>query len=76
MLSSTVTVKGQVVIPSSLRKKFRIGKGTRILFYEQDGEIRLLPLTPDSIDTNIGFLQTRGKLLRALRKEKKSEREL
>ena len=76
MLTSTVTVKGQVVIPSKLRRKYGIKKGTRVLFSDQDGEIRLLPLTPDSIDANIGFLQTRGKLLKALQKEKRLEREL
>ena len=76
MGTSTVTVKGQVVIPSTLRRKYGIKKGTKVLFFDQNGEIRLLPLTGDSIDANVGFLQTRGRLLKALHKEKKLEREL
>jgi AbrB family looped-hinge helix DNA binding protein len=76
MLSSTVTVKGQVVIPSRLRRKYRIQKGTKIIFLERDGEIRLMPLTPDSIDNKIGFLKTKGKLLKTLKKEKVAERDL
>jgi len=76
MLASIVTVKGQVVIPSSLRRKYGIQKGTRVIFWDRDGEIRLMPLTPDSIDSNIGFLKTKGKLLKALQKEKVAERDL
>ena len=36
----------------------------------------MLPLTEDTIDNNIGFLGTKGKLLRNLMAEKKVEREL
>lgn len=36
----------------------------------------MLPLTEETIDKNIGFLGTKGKLLKKLLEEKKSEREL
>ncbi len=76
MDASIVTTKGQVVIPSKMRRQFGIKNGTRIHFYEKDGEIRMIPLTHELIDTNIGFLGTKGKLLKALANEKKREREL
>ncbi len=76
MDTSIVTTKGQVVIPSKIRRKFGIRNGTRIHFYEKNGEIMMLPLTHELVDTNIGFLGTKGKLLKALAEEKKREREL
>ncbi|PYV43801.1 MAG: AbrB family transcriptional regulator [Acidobacteria bacterium] len=76
METSIVTVKGQVVIPARLRRKYGIKNGTRIHFYDKEGEIRMIPLTHDVIDNNIGFLRTKGKLMRALAEEKMREREM
>mgnify|MGYP001563272852 FL=1 len=76
METSVVTSKGQVVIPSKLRRKYGIKNGTRVHFYEVNGEIRIVPVTPELIDKNIGLLGTKGKLMRALQEEKKREREL
>ena len=73
---SVVTTKGQVVIPAKLRRKYGIKTGTKIQFAEQNGEIIMLPLTEETIDQNIGFLGTKGKLLKILLQEKKAEREL
>lgn len=73
---SVVTTKGQVVIPAKLRRKYGIKIGTKIQFADENGEIIMLPLTEDTIDKNIGFLGTKGKLLKKLLEEKKSEREL
>lgn len=76
METSIVTSKGQVVIPSKLRHKYGIRNGTRVHFYEVNGEIRIVPVTPELIDKNIGLLGTKGKLMRALLEDKKREREL
>jgi len=76
METSIVTSKGQVVIPSKLRRKYGIKNGTRIHFYEVNGEMRIVPVTPELIDKNIGILGTKGKLMRALLEDKKREREL
>ncbi|MEO8209776.1 MAG: AbrB/MazE/SpoVT family DNA-binding domain-containing protein [bacterium] len=75
METSIVTVKGQVVIPSKLRKKFGIRNGTKIHFYDEGKDIRMVAITPEMIDSNFGFLGTKGKLLKALMDEKKRERE-
>jgi AbrB family looped-hinge helix DNA binding protein len=74
MKTSTVTVKGQIVIPAWLRKKYGIQTGALMHFYYQEGEIRMIPLTHETIDLNVGFLKTQGKLQRALASEKKVER--
>ena len=71
-----VTSKGQLVIPSKLRKKFGIKPGTRVNFLEENDGIKIIPVTPEIIDANKGFLGTGGKLLKALMEEKKKEREL
>jgi len=76
MEQSIVTIKGQVVIPAKLRRKYGIKNGTLVHFYDKGGEIRMVPLTHELIDANIGFLGTKGRLRRALIKEKKREREL
>jgi AbrB family looped-hinge helix DNA binding protein len=71
-----VTTKGQLVIPSKLRRKFGIKPGTRVNFFEESDGIKIIPVTAEVITSNKGFLGTRGKLLKALMEEKKKEREL
>ena len=76
MDKSVVTVKGQVVIPSKLRRKFGIKKGTQVYFYERDGEIVIRPVTDEYLRSLAGITGTKGKLLKALLGEKAKEREL
>ena len=73
---SVVTVKGQVVIPSKLRRKFGIKKGTQVYLYEREGEIVIKPITDEYIQKMAGMAGTKGKLLKALMEEKAKEREL
>lgn len=76
MHHSIVTVKGQVVIPSRLRRKFGIKKGTRVCLYERDGEIVIRPLTDEYLRSLAGITGTKGRLLKALSEEKAKERNL
>ena len=76
MEKATVTMKGQVVIPSKIRHKLGIKKGTKVTFIEKDGEIILRPISDDFIKSMAGLAGTKGKLLRALKKEKERERDL
>lgn len=71
-----VTTKGQLVIPSKLRRRFGIKPGTRVNFFEEGDGIKIVPVTSETIEANIGFLKTEGKLLKALMEEKKRERQL
>ena len=76
MDKSVVTVKGQIVIPSKLRRKFGIKKGTQVFLYDRDGEIVIKPLTDQYLRSMAGSTGTKGKLLKALMEEKAREREL
>ena len=76
MDKAVVTVKGQVVIPSKLRRKLGIRKGTQVSLYERNGEIILMPITDEYIRSMAGMTGTKGKLLKALREEKAKERVL
>ena len=76
MDKAVVTVKGQVVIPSRLRRKFNIRKGTHVYLYERDNEIVMKPITDEYIQRMAGMTGTKGKLLKALKDEKTRERVL
>lgn len=76
MYKSIVSVKGQVVIPSHVRRKFRIKKGTQVYLYERNGEIVIRPVTDEYLRSSAGITGTDGKLLKALAQEKAKERAL
>ena len=75
MHAFAVTLKGQVVIPSDIRRRHHIEKGTKVCFLEKGPDIILRPVTGSAIDAMRGSLKTRGNALKALRQEKKIERE-
>ena len=76
-METTATVKGQIVIPSSVRRKLGIKQGTRIeIEVDEDHQrIILTPITREYIHSLRGKYKGRG-LLKALMAEKKREREL
>jgi AbrB family looped-hinge helix DNA binding protein len=77
METGFVTSKGELVIPSKLRRKFGIKAGTKVIFFEDEDGIKIIPFTTETIKANIGFLGNNGpNLLTALMEEKKKEREL
>ena len=45
----TSTVKGQIVIPADMRRKYGIEKGTRFKVYEQKNKIILEPFKRDTV---------------------------
>ena len=47
METGTVTIKGQVVIPSKIRRRLGIKKGTKVCFIEREEGVVLRPLTKD-----------------------------
>ena len=44
-MDTYATVKGQIVIPAALRRKYGIKAGTRIIVSDNDEEIVLRPVT-------------------------------
>ena len=76
METTVVTVKGQIVIPSRIRRRYGIKEGTRVCLIERNGEIILKPITREYFYKMAGFLGKEKKLLKALQREKEREREL
>ena len=76
-METYATVKGQVVIPVSVRRKLAIKEGTRIQVEvnEETRQIILTPITREYIHSLRGKYKGKG-LLKALMEEKKREREL
>lgn len=59
--TSVVTIKGQVVIPSRIRRKFGIKNGTKIYFYDEGDKIKMIPITEELIKANFGILNNESK---------------
>ena len=76
-METTATSKGQIVIPSSVRRKFGIKEGTRIQINVSDDEkeIILTPITREYVHSLKGKFKGKG-LLKALMADKKKESEL
>lgn len=74
---TTSTVKGQIVIPSSVRRKFGIKEGTRIQIDadEKTHHIILTPITREYIFSLRGKYKGKG-LLKTLMDERQKERNL
>jgi len=76
-METYATVKGQIVIPSSVRRKFGIRESTRIQIDvdEAKKQIILTPITREFVHSLRGKYKGKG-LLKSLVAEKKREREL
>ena len=70
---STVTTKGQLVIPSKLRRKYAIRKGTRVAFVEEENRLILQPITPEFIRSLRGCLGKDSSALAILLEERKNK---
>jgi AbrB family looped-hinge helix DNA binding protein len=73
---STVTTKGQLVIPSRLRRKYGIRKGTRVAMIEEETRIILQPLTREYIRSLRGSLKGEPSMLEFLKESRRQDREL
>jgi AbrB family looped-hinge helix DNA binding protein len=67
------TVKGQILIPAPLRRKYQIGKGTPLRVYDGKNRIILEPVVRDPVEEGRGMLKTKGRILRSLLKDRKRE---
>ena len=73
---STVTTKGQLVIPAKLRRKYAIREGTQVAFVEEENRLVLQPLTPEFIRGLRGSLKGEPSALKHLLEDRKRERDL
>lgn len=72
--TSTVTSKGQIVIPAALRKKLGLKPGTRVRFSQNGNDIVIHPQTPEYFDSFVGIWGTDDKELKLLLAERKKDR--
>lgn len=73
VMKTHVSTKGQVVIPSVLRKKYGIKEGTPLLVTDTGDAIELRPLT-EYIRNLRGSLKG-GSALKVLKEERRKDRE-
>ena len=76
MVVATATLKGQVLIPVQLRRKYHIHKGSRLAVLDGNGQIILRPMSKNPIDEAMGFLKKyKGKSpLKMLMEDRAAER--
>jgi AbrB family looped-hinge helix DNA binding protein len=74
MSTTIATSKGQIVIPSKIRRKWNIKRGTRFHIEEREDEIILKPITSEYIKKMAGILQTKGKLSKMLLEERSKDK--
>ena len=68
-----VSIKGQIVIPVELRKKYAIAPGNTVDVRDGDGKILVLPSLKDTIQASRGFLQGGTSLTSALLKARSED---
>ena len=76
-METYMTVKGQIVIPSKVRRKLGLKEGTRVQVDVDEGShsIILTPITREYVEGLRGKYKGKG-LLKALATEKNREREI
>ena len=75
MTMTIVTTKGQIVIPSKIRRRLNIKKGTKLYIEERGDELIIKPVTPEYFGKMAGVLGTKGRLSRALLEERIKDKE-
>ncbi|MDP2981268.1 MAG: AbrB/MazE/SpoVT family DNA-binding domain-containing protein [Candidatus Omnitrophota bacterium] len=75
MTTTVVTTKGQIVIPSKIRRKLNIKRGTKLYIEEKGDELIIKPVTSKYFEKIAGVLETRGKLSRMLVDERRRDKE-
>jgi AbrB family looped-hinge helix DNA binding protein len=64
-METYATVKGQIVIPAALRRKYGIKNGTKIIITDNGDSISLMPVTEQYLRNLQGSLKGKG-VLKAL----------
>jgi len=73
-MTVTVSVRGQVVIPAEIRRRYKIGANTKLEFLDTGGEIVVIPIPAQSFKSSRGMLK--GLSTKALIKERRRNRKI
>jgi AbrB family looped-hinge helix DNA binding protein len=75
MVTTIVTNKGQIVIPSGVRRHHGIHQGTRLCIIDEADQIVLKPLTRDYFSKMAGILQSKKSLVQELVSDRTRDKE-
>lgn len=73
-METYATIKGQIVIPASLRRKYGIKNGTKIIVTDLGDSISLKPVTEQYLKNLQGSLKGKG-TLKVLVEERRKDAE-
>jgi AbrB family looped-hinge helix DNA binding protein len=75
MDESTMTSKGQIVVPAKLRRRYGLKPGTKVYFIERDSEILFQPVTREYLKSVHGMLMSETEVTKELLKERAKDKE-
>jgi len=75
MTTTAMTTKGQIVIPSKIRKRLNLKPGAKLSIEERGEEIIIKPVTEAYFQRIAGVLGTKGKLAKALTDERRKDQQ-
>ena len=73
MYIAQTTIKGQILIPAAMRKKYHLNKGSRIAIFDKEGEIILKPVKENIIEYGHGLLKKGSAALKVLLQERRRD---
>ena len=71
-METSMTIKGQVVIPAKIRQRLGLKKGSKIFVEERNGEIVLRPINREYFQKMSGILKGGG-LTKALEQSRRKD---
>ena len=74
MTQTTITAKGQIVIPARIRRHLALKKGMKFAVYEENNRVVFQPMNEAYFEGMAGLLRSKGKLTQSLLKERLRER--
>lgn len=74
METSTLTSKGQLLIPKRLRNKYGIKSGVKVLFEETKAGIMIKPMDAAYFKSFAGILKSTGNLKKEIKQMKDEEK--
>ncbi len=74
MEESTMTTKGQIVVPARLRKRYSLKPGTKVCFIERGEEILFRPVTKEYLKSLHGMLTSETSVTKELLEERTKDR--
>lgn len=76
METSTLTSKGQLLIPKRIRNRYGIKAGVKVILEETDKGVLITPMNKQYFQSFAGILKKNGNLKEEMKKIKAEEKEL